>query len=133
MDHHYRLMRALVSVTEDLERIVPPDETIVLVDDDAWGWQWGPPGTMAGRPALLFFARDGHFWGRPRDDEEAIAELERCVGAGGRYLVFAREARWWLDHYQRFATHVRHHSQVVLDSDHMTVYEVGPRLERSAV
>jgi hypothetical protein len=42
----------------------------------------------------------------PRDSADAIAALEAAIGRGHQYLLFPGTSLWWLDHYDRFRSHL---------------------------
>jgi GT2 family glycosyltransferase len=51
---------------------------------------------------------EGRYLGHhPADSAEAIARLERLREGGAEYLVVPATSRWWLDHYDGFARHLR--------------------------
>lgn len=59
----------------------------------------------------------------PADSGAAIAELERLRQSGARYLVFPPTSRWWLSHYEGFATHLdSNYSR--LDAGACEIYEL---------
>lgn len=51
----------------------------------------------------------------PRDSSAAIAALEGLRRRGAEYLAIPATARWWLDYYSEFATHLATHGEVVAD------------------
>lgn len=62
----------------------------------------------------------------PRDSATAIAALEELRRRGAEYLVIPATARWWLDYYSEFATHLATHGEVVADDpDSCLVYGLG--------
>jgi GT2 family glycosyltransferase len=80
-------------------------------------------------------APDGGYRGYyPAGDEDAIAHLEGLRSAGAEYLVFPSTALWWLDHYARFAAHLRErYATAAYEYDTGIVFELGGRLEPSVV
>ena len=70
-----------------------------------------------GCPTAPFIERDGEWWGRPIDDQHAIAELERMRRQEADLIVIIWPAFWWLDHYTGFAAHLRRHRQVAATED----------------
>lgn len=62
----------------------------------------------------------------PRDSSAAIAALEELRRRGTEYLVIPATARWWLDYYSEFATHLATHGEVVADeAESCLVYGLG--------
>lgn len=51
----------------------------------------------------------------PRDSSAAVAALEELRRRGAEYLVIPATARWWLDYYSEFATHLATHGEVIAD------------------
>jgi hypothetical protein len=81
------------------------------------------------RTPLPFLERDGQYWGRPQDDEQAIAELERLRHTRGvGHIVFAWPAHWWLDHYTGFAEYLNNRYRRVVENDRLVVFDLSSRL-----
>ena len=108
-----RLTRSL----EEIERLVPAGEPFLFLDET----QWALPQTGDCVP-VPFPSRDGVYWGLPTDDEAAISELEAARADGVRFLVFAWQTFWWLDHYRDFARHVAESYRCVLDNDRLKLW-----------
>jgi hypothetical protein len=51
----------------------------------------------------------------PLDSAAATTSLEDLRRHGAEYLVIPATARWWLDHYAEFATHLATHAELVVD------------------
>jgi succinoglycan biosynthesis protein ExoV len=92
-------LRSYYTALGELTRAVPPEATMILVDED----QWATEDTIAGRRRLRFLERNGQYWGAPADDAAAIDEMRRLQNEGAQYLVLAWPAFWWLDHYRAWA------------------------------
>ena len=71
---------------------------------------------LDGRPAGHFpQTTGGQYAGHhPDDSAAAIAELERLVQAGWRYLVFPSTALWWLEHYAGLRRHLESTGRLLL-------------------
>ncbi|MGH9021967.1 MAG: glycosyltransferase family 2 protein [Acidimicrobiia bacterium] len=84
---------------------------------------------LGGRRAWHFPAgEDGEYAGHhPADSDEALGQLEAAQSRGAAYLVFPPTARWWLDHYEGFAAHLRQSHQILVDSDDCVVVRLEPR------
>jgi hypothetical protein len=104
-----------------VDRVTPADARLVVLDDGAW-WVHG---RFAGRACVPFLERRGQFWGRPRDGEHAVEELERMRRAGSRALVVAPEARWWLDHWTALAEHLRRRCRLLGEDEDLQVWELA--------
>jgi hypothetical protein len=106
----------------ELEAVIPPATRFILVDED----NWGTGGLLGGRPAFSFPERNGWFAGPPADTAAALAELERLAAAGARFIAFAWQAFWWLEHYAGLREHLRSHFRCVLENDRLVVFELAP-------
>lgn len=51
----------------------------------------------------------------PLDSAAATAALEKLRRRGAEYLVIPATARWWLEYYAEFATHLATHGEIVAD------------------
>jgi GT2 family glycosyltransferase len=104
---------ALVAAVRQLVHdVTPPGATVLVLskgDDqllrfaDRRGWHF-PQGEDGGYA--------GHY---PADSDACIAELERLRQRGADFLLIPETARWWLQHYTRFAEHLMKHYTVRLD------------------
>jgi hypothetical protein len=74
---------------------------------------------------MPFIERDGQYFGPPPDDDTASSELERMRRGGASFIVFAWTAFWWLNHYARFAAHLRGTYRRVLESDRLIVFDLA--------
>lgn len=91
---------------------VPPGSSVLVVSKgDA---------TLVEMPGLAaaHFPQDasgGYAGHHPHDSATATAELEELRRRGAEYLVLPATARWWLDFYGDFATHLASHGELVAD------------------
>jgi hypothetical protein len=106
-------------VSRDIEALVAPGETYVLVDDYLL-WEGEP----VNRHSIRLVDRDGQYWGPPADDETAIGELERLRQAGVKHIVFAWPAFWWLDHYADFRQYLESQHACTIQNDRMIVFDL---------
>lgn len=118
--HANEWMHQLLAATAELASVVPPGESMVLVDQDAFG-----QGFAAGLRALPFTEREGQYWGPPVDGAHAVAELIRLRAAGARFVVVGWPAFWWLDHYPELRAHLGEHFTPVLDTERLKVFDAG--------
>jgi hypothetical protein len=100
----------------ELIRLIPSDEPFALVDEEQLR------STLPHHRALPFPAREGIYWGPPRDSEGAIEEAERLRVSGVKRLVFIWSTFWWLDHYGDFARYLERNWPVQLRTELMTVF-----------
>jgi hypothetical protein len=109
----------LESAAADLRRLVPAGSSLIVVDQE----QCGLGRSTTWRP-VPFLERDGRYWGKPADDAQAIAELERMRTAGARWIAFLWPAFWWLDHYGEFRGHLEDHHQRRVQTNALVLYEL---------
>jgi hypothetical protein len=102
---------------------VPPGSSVLVISKGDAGLL-----AMAGLNASHFpQASGGEYAGHhPLDSAAATAALEELRRHGAEYLVIPATARWWLDYYGEFATHLATHSEVVADEpDSCLIYGLG--------
>ena len=104
---------------QDLESLISPEETFILVDQDLASDTLG-----RNRRAIPFIEQDGHYFGPPADDATAIRELERLRHSKAAFIAFVWPALWWLQHYQAFHHHLRARYRCVLENDRMVVFDL---------
>ena len=90
--------------TSGLDRIVPPGTRFILIDQGEWGTEQ----LVEGRTAPPFGGPDGSYGGPPEDDDSAVQVVKRLRRQGASYIVFWRDAFWWLDQYPAGALPRRH-------------------------
>jgi len=103
----------------EIGALIPAGESFVLVDEDSWRIDIG-----AGRRAIPFLERNGHYWGPPPDDETAIRELERLQQGGAGFMVFGWPAFWWLDYYAGLHRYLRSRFRCLLENERIVVFEL---------
>lgn len=101
---------------------VPPGTTVAVISrgdeqlvtlDARRGWHF--PRTATGTYA-------GH---HPADSDAAVAHLEEMRLGGAAHLVVPASARWWLDHYEGLAEHLRARAAIVAEDPACTLYALG--------
>lgn len=119
MHHEWteRLQRAI----QEIEKLIPPGETFILVDNA----QWGVDG-IADRHVIPFVERDGQYWGPPADDPTALSELERLQRLGANFIVFGWPAFWWLDYYPGLRRHLHLQFPCILKNSRLIAFDLQP-------
>jgi hypothetical protein len=112
----------LLAALEEIDALIPPGESFVLVDGAEWGQE-----LVEGRRVIPFLERDGLYWGAPPDDATAIRELERLRAGGASHVVVGWPAFWWLEHYQGWHRHLRANFACVADHDRLVVFDIRAR------
>ncbi len=103
--------------------VVPPGSSVLVISKGDAGLL-----AMSGINAS-HFPQDsaGEYAGHhPLDGAAATAALEQLRRRGAEYLVIPATARWWLEYYAEFATHLATHGDVVADEpDSCLIYGLG--------
>jgi len=136
-EHHRRALspEEYAAMVEQARAVVcahvPPGATVAVVSrgDEALlalearrGWHF--PRTAAGAYA-------GH---HPSDSTAAVTHLEELRTSGARYLAVPASARWWLDHYDGLASHLRDRYDLLAEDDACTLFALSaPPPERGGV
>ncbi|MGH7801481.1 MAG: glycosyltransferase family 2 protein [Thermodesulfobacteriota bacterium] len=106
-------------VKDEIEKLISQEEKFILVDDLKLGIN-----AIYRNRLIHFLERNGQYWGVPRDDDEAIRELERLRYAGAKFLVFAWSSFWWLDFYSKFNLYLRATFKCVSQTNNMIVFDI---------
>jgi SAM-dependent methyltransferase len=107
--------------SQELSALISEGKSFILVDEDKWETTGD---FLAARRRIPFPERDGQYWGKPADDEEAVGEFERLHLAGADFMVFAWPAFWWLDSYRGLHRHLRARFPCVLENDRLVVFDL---------
>lgn len=103
----------------EIRSIIPSGTTYILVDELQTGLASGTE-----RRAVPFLEKDGQYWGRPADDQQAITEMERLRRSGCTHIIFAWPAMWWLDYYQGFNQYLRSNFSCALDNERIVAFDL---------
>ena len=108
-------------IREVVRSALPADATVLVVSkgdnallhlDGRTAWHF--PQTENGAYA-------GYY---PATSAAAIAHLEALRKKGAEFLLLPPTAFWWLEHYTRFAAHLRKNSRRVLKDDRLVVFDL---------
>ncbi len=112
--------RRLLKARREIENVIPPGGTYVLLNED----EWGDREPVSDRHAVPFLERDGVYWGRPPDDDTAVRELQRLYKAGAGYLVVWWTAFWWLESYSGLHRYLRDNASCTVENDAVLIFEL---------
>jgi hypothetical protein len=124
-DSSWKWLRQVYLAIQDIASVIPPRQTVILVDQEELGIQLGDQ-----RRVLPFLERNGEYNGSPDDDITAIRELNRMRRSGAGFLVFAWPAFWWLEHYAEFHGQLRRRFPCILENERVAVFDIRPSAER---
>ena len=117
----------LTLAAEEIAALIPPGETLILVDDQ----QLGGGDFVLKRHVMPFLERDGLYWGPPPSDEIAVWELDRLQQTGAGFIVFAWPAFWWLDHYPGLLRHLNGKFRRLLKNQRFVVFDLRKLSDRA--
>jgi hypothetical protein len=120
---HHRVHRAV----EDISSLVPTGDSFILVDEE----QWETSDITSGRRRIPFLERDGAYWGKPSDDDEAIREIHRLRRNGANFMAFAWPAFWWLDYYSRMRRYLFAEFPCLHKNDSLMLFDLRERRQKS--
>jgi len=106
-------------VENNAAQVIPPRETLLLIDEDCWGRE-----AIADRDVVPFLIREENNWRRPLDDETAIQELERQRQTGVRFIVFGKPVRWWRYYYSGLERHLNANYRSILEDDCLIAFDL---------
>lgn len=109
---------------QDIATSIPADKTVILVDENQWGFQ-----ILSEFRILPFVERSGQYWGPPSDDKTAISELERMRYCGADYIVFGWPAFWWLDYYSELRNYLSCTFHCILHNSRVIIFDLRQPLE----
>jgi hypothetical protein len=107
------------SALSEVRMFIPAGATYILVDE----LQTHLAADTEHR-AQPFLERNGEYWGRPADSQEAIKEIERMRRSGCTHIVFAWPAIWWLDYYREMTEYLHTRGRCVLENDRLRIFDL---------
>jgi len=110
-------------VTQEIAKLVPPHDAFILVDE---GRLDAAP-LVAPRRCIPFLEKDGHYWGKPADDEAAIREVMRLRLSGANFLIFVSSTFWWLEYYPGLKRHLSANFRCALKDDRLLAFDLHTR------
>ena len=113
----------LYQVTRQITKLVPKEESFILVDE---GFLEASH-LVAPRQCIPFLEKNGQYWGKPSDDDEAIREFERLRRNGASFIIFAWPAFWWLDYYSGLRQYLRKEYPCMLENNRLVAFDLRRR------
>lgn len=104
----------------EIAALTAPGKSFILVDEGSLG------NLLAGSRPIPFTERHGEYWGPPADDGVAIQEIERQRARGAHYVVFTKQAFWWLDYYSGLRAYLRSRFPCRLENQRLVVFDLQP-------
>ena len=120
--HYWSWQEQFEMAKRELDSVIPAGAGFILVDEDTWG----VGNSFRGRHVWPFLEKDGVFWGAPVNQSAAVTELERVKQSGARFIVFTWDTFWWLDFYSELDRHLSNHSECLLRSPRVLVFNLAP-------
>ena len=105
----------------EIAALTAPGESFILVDEGSLG------NFLAGSRPIPFTERNGEYWGPPADDAGAIGEVERQRVRGAQFIVFTKQAFWWLDYYSGLHAYLRGRFPCRLENQRLVVFDLQPQ------
>ena len=110
----HRIDRAISS----LVRVTPVGSTLILLDGHSI------PVDLPGRGRMPLVAEAGVDLGQPRDDQQALSELEARRRQGATHLALLWPEFWWRDYYRGLFEHLDVVGQRLIDDELLLVYDL---------
>jgi O-methyltransferase len=116
----WRWMQQIHLLGQDLLRLIPSSERVILVDGDELR-----PLLASGHELIPFTEREGQYWGPPADDAAAVAELARLGSSGAKFLAIAWPAFWWVEAYPQWAAQLQKHGATLLRNERVAIFKLS--------
>ena len=100
--------------------VIPRGSRVIVADDDQLG------DAFRSVEAIPFTERNGVYWGPPATAEEAIAEIQRQIDCGARWLVIAWPMFWIFDQFLPMARYVENTFECCYKSEAAQVFKCKP-------
>lgn len=122
----YAWTQNALALQDDLDALQLGGDAFVLIEDGLLGADFYPG-------AVQMVEKGGQYWGPPKDDDEAIGELERHREAGASHVAFAAASFWWLSHYGRFNDYLVGRYRCVCRNDRLVAFDLRRRVGAAAI
>ncbi len=116
----FEWLEMAVELFDELERLVPQDAEVVLIDNGKFGSELLP-----GRELRPLVRGSDRIWGSsPESDEQAVRELERAIDAGAQYLAFAFPAFWWRESFPHLLRQVESRFERLCANERLVLFDL---------
>lgn len=112
-------------VTQEIAKLVPPQGAFILVDEG----QLEAAPLVAPRRCIPFLEKDGYYFGKPVDDEEAIREVTRLRLSGANFMIFISSTFWWLEHYPGLKRYLYSNFRCALEDHRLLAFDLHGGIE----
>jgi hypothetical protein len=116
----WRWMQQLHLLGQDLIRLVPRGERVIVVDQDTCR-----PMLRTEHELIPFTNRQGQYWGPPPDDAAAVAEFENLRKSGAEYLAIAWPAFWWMAEYPSWAAQLEKNARCLVRNERGQIFRLA--------
>jgi glycosyltransferase involved in cell wall biosynthesis len=107
----------------DILVCVPSGQRFIL----AGGEEWGLQGEISGREAHYFIEHEGQYWGPPKDDAQALAEIERQIENGIHFIFFTWTKFWFLDFYEGMSSYLKTNFKRITDNSRLIGFKLNDK------
>ncbi len=107
-------------VTQEIAKLVPPQDAFILVDEG----RLEAARLVAPRRCIPFLEKDGHYWGKPTDDEAAISEVTRLRLSGANFMILVSSTFWWLEYYPDLKWHLYSNFRCAFKDDRLLAFNL---------
>lgn len=103
---------AMLRLPSEVGAVIPKGKRIILAAQGDVDCDY-----LTEYDVVNFLDHEGKYWGMPKDDEEAIREVERQKERGAEYIVFTVQARWCVEYFHSFSEYLRRNFLCLKDND----------------
>jgi glycosyltransferase involved in cell wall biosynthesis len=121
------LLFSYYQLKQEIDNQFSADDPFILVDKS------NLPVSFPKHKAISFVEQDGHYWGLPVDDKQAINEIEMQRKNGATSIVFPWTSFWMLDHYKEMRQYLNENYLPIRDTASLIIYDLSGKNPPSQV
>lgn len=106
---------------KDLNEILPQNCRYILIDDNQIGDLFSPVNRCR---AIPFLEKNGIYWGRPNDEQQAIDEIKKQKSYGAEYVLVMWPAFWMLHYYKKFWQYLNDNHESILINERFYLFRL---------